>query len=273
MKLLKEGKREELTIQSEKKCLNCSERVYGFDHCSYCGQDTGTKRISIANLVSTGVNKILGFEIRMMKTFYELTVRPGAVITRYVEGQRRTYTNPIKYYFFCIASALFIYSVFSYAYTGTFGLNLEDDLLITTKFDVSNDKKLRRLVALSILLLQVATTLLLKIVYWRSTRNIGEITTFTIYLFANIFLLFGIIFTSIQLFMFEFSRMDIDLLLLITFLLLGILSFIYFIKASKLFFNTSRWKAFLKISVVFGLVFYLFAKVKIGYFMKIYELF
>ncbi len=82
-------------------CLNCGDPLTG-RFCSRCGQSASTRALTIRTVLSDALDHIFGYESLLFRTFLELNYTPGIVARRYVDGQRKRYTNPLKY---CLLAA------------------------------------------------------------------------------------------------------------------------------------------------------------------------
>jgi len=77
-------------------CMNCGVSRVG-EYCHGCGQHHLSGGLTIQGLVVEFLQRKLSIENGMLRTFIDLTVRPGAMIRAYVRGKRQTYTNPVGY--------------------------------------------------------------------------------------------------------------------------------------------------------------------------------
>jgi Protein of unknown function (DUF3667) len=86
-------------------CLNCGNEYNG-RYCALCGQSSKTGRLTVRTMLKGVLKGLIDFDQPLYRTLIGLTVRPGSMISEYVEGKRTGYTNPIKY---CLSiSALLI---------------------------------------------------------------------------------------------------------------------------------------------------------------------
>ncbi len=68
--------------------------------CSFCGQDTKSKRASISTLVSDFISTYFSFESKFFVTFKTLILSPGFLSIEYISGKRVKYLSPIRLYIF-----------------------------------------------------------------------------------------------------------------------------------------------------------------------------
>ena len=86
-------------------CLNCGSEFNG-RYCAFCGQPSKTGRLTVRTMLEGALKGLVDFDKPLYRTLIGLTVRPGSMISEYVEGKRTGYTNPVKY---CLSiSALLI---------------------------------------------------------------------------------------------------------------------------------------------------------------------
>lgn len=77
-------------------CPNCSAVCLG-DYCHGCGQHHLEAPITLRLLWREFAERVLKMERGLLVTARDLTVSPGAVAQRYLDGQRRRYVNPLSY--------------------------------------------------------------------------------------------------------------------------------------------------------------------------------
>ncbi|MGN0229696.1 MAG: DUF3667 domain-containing protein [Muribaculaceae bacterium] len=80
------------------ECKNC-RRAYRGAYCPECGQAAATPRITFRSMILRTLD-VWGFGNRSMpRTLAHLLLRPGYMITDYIEGRRQPYFPPIKMLF------------------------------------------------------------------------------------------------------------------------------------------------------------------------------
>lgn len=77
-------------------CANCGSATAGA-FCAACGQRSDTRRLALRELFGRVVGELTGYEAPLWRTVRGLAVRPGAVASDYVAGQRTRFVNPIKW--------------------------------------------------------------------------------------------------------------------------------------------------------------------------------
>lgn len=93
------------------RCMNCYAPLQG-DYCYRCGQSAQTQRLRFSQLVGSLLQGLFDLDFKTLQTAWNLFTRPGSMVRDYVEGNRVTYLNPLRYYVLIVAlniglSALF----------------------------------------------------------------------------------------------------------------------------------------------------------------------
>lgn len=84
-------------VVSATHCFNCGNDAEG-SFCPKCGQKKITKRLSFGRLLSDVPKTFFNLERGLMRTFFEMFVRPGMMARDFVYGQRKRYINPFSYF-------------------------------------------------------------------------------------------------------------------------------------------------------------------------------
>ena len=79
-------------------CPNCGHADVA-TFCAQCGQSQRLSRLSVGSVLQLAFRSVFDADRGVMRTFKELTLRPGDMVAAYVGGQRRSYLNPITYFF------------------------------------------------------------------------------------------------------------------------------------------------------------------------------
>lgn len=82
-------------------CINCGHEIAG-NFCSHCGQKSQVKRLSLREGWNDFWGRVYGLDGMLPRTLRDLTLRPGEVCLRYIEGNRRKYYGPVGYFFLMI---------------------------------------------------------------------------------------------------------------------------------------------------------------------------
>jgi uncharacterized protein DUF3667 len=77
-------------------CLNCNAPRMG-EYCHGCGQHFLQGRLTVRGLIWEFTARKLSLEGGLVRTFVDLSSRPGAMIRDYVRGRRQSYTHPVAY--------------------------------------------------------------------------------------------------------------------------------------------------------------------------------
>lgn len=84
-------------------CLNCGAVLTG-RWCAACGQKRDIRRLSLQHLVREVPHAVFHVDHGLVPTLKGLLLRPGQVVSEYLEGKRARYFNPLT--LLVIASAL-----------------------------------------------------------------------------------------------------------------------------------------------------------------------
>jgi hypothetical protein len=82
-------------------CINCGNEAAG-KFCAQCGQRTEVKRISFKEGWLDFWSRVYGFDGMFPRTLRDLTVRPGEVARKYIDGNRAKYYGPVGYFFLMV---------------------------------------------------------------------------------------------------------------------------------------------------------------------------
>jgi hypothetical protein len=77
-------------------CANCGAPLRGEPYCARCGQRRA-RPLEVGRLIAEGAGQLVSWENAWWTTLRELTLRPGAMVRRYVAGERQRFVNPILY--------------------------------------------------------------------------------------------------------------------------------------------------------------------------------
>jgi hypothetical protein len=94
---------------TKKTCANCGNLFHG-DYCNACGQKM-IGRFTGAYIWQTLREDIIGLESGLLHTFKELWLRPGLMITSYINGATKQYYSPLKYLILWTAAYLLVLAV------------------------------------------------------------------------------------------------------------------------------------------------------------------
>lgn len=94
------GKR---TLMENTNCPNCNH-IIKENYCPRCGEMKFC-RITMKDVVSDFFSNLVNVEGPVLNTIKDLTLRPGAMIRDYLNGQRKKYYKPFQYYI--LAATLF----------------------------------------------------------------------------------------------------------------------------------------------------------------------
>ena len=85
-------------------CNNCGTDFEG-NFCFNCGQIySANKRLALSNIVRDFFDNTFNIHKGFFFTFWKLIIKPSDVVTSYIQGKRKTYTNPTRYLVIALAA-------------------------------------------------------------------------------------------------------------------------------------------------------------------------
>ncbi|NNC84073.1 MAG: DUF3667 domain-containing protein, partial [Flavobacteriales bacterium] len=76
-------------MDQQKGCLNCGVKRDG-DFCPSCGQRASVSRVSFREIGSQISSTVFNLEAPLYQTFKGLLTRPGAMISEFLGGKRKS---------------------------------------------------------------------------------------------------------------------------------------------------------------------------------------
>jgi len=93
---------------NKQNCHNCQNAFEGL-YCSSCGQrNIGNKRLQMREVVNEFFDNTFNLHKGFLFTFWKLIITPGQVAHAYINGKRKTFTNPTRYMVIALAFQTFI---------------------------------------------------------------------------------------------------------------------------------------------------------------------
>jgi len=84
-------------------CNNCGIDFEG-NFCFNCGQmDAANRRLAFSNIVKDFFDNTFNLHKGFFYTFWNLIIQPSKVSKSYIQGKRKTYTNPTRYLVIALA--------------------------------------------------------------------------------------------------------------------------------------------------------------------------
>jgi len=90
-------------------CLNCGAQLSG-PYCAQCGQQAHVHR-TLAAIWHDILHSVLHFDGKFWRTLPLLTLRPGELTRRYIDGERAKFVSPMALFLFSI---FLMFAVFSF---------------------------------------------------------------------------------------------------------------------------------------------------------------
>ena len=84
-------------IQVPENCLNCQTALHG-QYCGNCGQRSGSRLISLWELISDAFGDLFELDSRIWSTMRPLLLRPGKLTHEYLQGRRARFMPPFRTY-------------------------------------------------------------------------------------------------------------------------------------------------------------------------------
>jgi hypothetical protein len=98
-------------------CLNCGY-PHGFesDFCPNCGQKNQDVNVPMTILFGEFISTYLAIDSKLFKSILPFTFKPGFLTNRYNEGQRMSYSNPLRLY---VVTSVIYFFVISFFFSGS----------------------------------------------------------------------------------------------------------------------------------------------------------
>ena len=229
-------------------CKNCGSTFEG-NYCSNCSQHRlANNRLNLKDVIEEFLDTLFNFDRGLIYTFGNLLIRPALVALNFIEGRRKRFTSPVKYFVIStIIQALAIYLISNQA-TDIPGIEfpfVSDETNRIVEYWGQN------LTFNFPILLGIFTTIvwtfLVYVLFAPSHYNFTEIMVSSLYFYGTIFILINLLTLIYQPFTQENLPMD----------WVSALGFVYIMFAYMQFFkNTPILWRIVKIVLVFILLFF-----------------
>ena len=91
-------------VMKKTNCNNCGTDFEG-SFCFNCGQIySANKRLAFSTIVRDFFDNTFNIHKGFFFTFWKLIIKPSDVATSYIQGKRKTYTNPTRYLVIALAA-------------------------------------------------------------------------------------------------------------------------------------------------------------------------
>lgn len=81
-------------------CRNCEAKVE-HTYCPVCGQGGAEIRLGFGALIRDFFEGYLGYDSALRRTLIPLFIRPGRLTRDYLDGKRKRFFSPLRFYIFC----------------------------------------------------------------------------------------------------------------------------------------------------------------------------
>jgi len=89
------------------ECKNCGTSFNG-DFCNNCGQRRLNGRLKLKDVFANSLDLLFNVDKGIIFTTKELTIRPGTVVSEYLDGKRIKYFSPFKFLIVFVAINTFL---------------------------------------------------------------------------------------------------------------------------------------------------------------------
>jgi hypothetical protein len=241
------------------KCINCQQEIQN-KFCSYCGQRTIVKRITLREGWNDFWARVYGFDGMFPRTLRDLTIRPGKVAQLFIDGNRAKYYGPVGYFFLMITLFLLILSMLNISF---YDFMVKSNQMATIKENSNTEQFIKSFAAwmnenmrwfsfLQIPFIAISS----KLFFRKSKLNLLEHSVLPFYILGHVYWI-SILFS----FGFKFGMPRFMILQ-------SIVMYVMFgIGYSQLFDYQSKVKAFIKgvLAQVIGLIFFMTIMALIGF--------
>ena len=139
-------------------------------------------RLTLRRVVRDAMNRFFNIERGWLRTARELFTQPGAMLRRYMEGDRASYANPFTYLVVCTAINVVMQTVTSFQTRMLEGAKVSQDM---SPGQAELTTQLTQLVSENTLYLSAAILIpfafLLRLFFRRSGYNLAEVLVFALY--------------------------------------------------------------------------------------------
>ena len=92
-------------------CQSCHARLEEDEaFCVVCGQKRLDKPMTLRELLGDVLSNIFALDSKLLRTFFQLLFRPGALSLAYWKGVRQRYYTPFKLFLFCLTVFVLLFS-------------------------------------------------------------------------------------------------------------------------------------------------------------------
>lgn len=173
-----------MTASTPALCLNCGTPLTD-RYCAHCGQTAATGRLRLGEILKGVLALISTLDSKIARTAVGLTRNPGKVCKAYVAGQRIRYVAPLRYCvtivaLMVLANVLTGFDPGDFSPTGTTERQQEVQR-IAAAFVLTH-------LDLVLFLVLPALVGIYRVLFFRSGKNLAEVSVFVLYTMGQIFL-------------------------------------------------------------------------------------
>lgn len=103
---------------SDVQCVNCGAKISS-EYCSECGQPARPKKLTWRTAWEDSIDRLLNLDTKLLRTLYDLTIRPGQVARSFIAGNRIKYIPPVSYFIITITITILILELMGLSFADT----------------------------------------------------------------------------------------------------------------------------------------------------------
>lgn len=179
-----------MSTPTEIACPNCETKLAG-DYCYTCGQRDLGPRLTTRILVQNAFEALTEMDSKLWRTLRELTKNPGRVSLNYIQGERASYINPIKYFLgtFTIYLAIMIWTGLLEVHVIQ-SVNIDDESMEAggpiVQFALQSREVLKENTDIVNFLMLPIFAFFLRWQFWRARRNYAETLAFVFFVAGHV---------------------------------------------------------------------------------------
>lgn len=139
-------------------------------------------RLTLRSVLFEFLMRFVSFDRGLLRTARELTVKPGQMIVRYVQGHRNDYTNPFAYLTAAVFVSFVVQTLVGFRTRMIEGMQVAsgETPMQAAFINATTELLFENMIWVSILIF-IPLALLLRLFFLRSDRNLAEVFVFAIF--------------------------------------------------------------------------------------------
>jgi hypothetical protein len=176
------------------RCNHC-DFEFESPYCPNCGMKHYPEKLTLTELNSFLVSEVFTLESKLFRTLIDLFIRPHIVTLKFLNGDRQTYYNPIKYFILFGAFSIFLRYILNFdeifTQLSTDFQSVSSNTTTNQSFDVG--RKISRNINNYSFILVFIFALLTKLFNWKSKFTLIDLFVFSFYVIGQTLLMSSII--------------------------------------------------------------------------------